>query len=129
MAPTLYVYAARPRHADLYEYNYVGYAITSNASGPIQAFARALHSLKRGHPSTGRRLAELFPAASHWDIRLLETDEDFLGSKADMEQRRLFYMYWVQHHERLRLINRRMPLASNPTWPRTWSVIDGGMML
>ena len=123
---TLFVYAARPKRPDLAQFNYVGYATSATSNGPCHAFSRALQAMRAARFSTGRRLADLLPRPSEWEVRILELDERFEGTRREIEERRMFYMYWVARHERQVLINRRLPLAMNPTWTRTWSVVDGG---
>lgn len=130
MNGTLYIYAARPKTPSLSRFQYVG-AATSASDGPFSAFSRILYKMRTGRFGTGQRLAGLLPDPSQWEVRILEVDERFQGTKVDVDQRKLFYMYWVQRHEDPEqvLINRRMPMACNPTWTRTWSVLDNRMML
>lgn len=129
LAPTLYIYAAHPKHPELCSFHYVGLASTDTSAGPRSSFDRKLTDWRRARFCTARRLATLLPAPYEWEVRILEIDESFAGSKREMEDRRLFYMYWLRQHENRVLLNRRQPLAMNPTWPRTWSVLDGDKWL
>lgn len=122
--PSSTIYAARPRGLD--GHFFVGF--TRQVEGPRTAFNRLLPNIRFRNDRIAA-LMDRFYSAHEWEVIVLEVDETFEGDRAALEERRRFYMYWLQQEYQATLLNRVHPLALNPTWQRTWSVLDQPLLL
>lgn len=118
------IYAARPKGLRQF---FVGF--TRLVEGPRTAFTRLLPHLRYRNDRFAALADQGFFSARDWEVLVLEVDDDFEGARGALEERKRFYMHWIQHEWDATLLNQVEPLALNPTWRRTWSVVDDDLPL